>query len=159
MQHAHNIPLRTTYNNYLQLSNGLTTRAKRGGSSTPPTPLELGSGAQVLSQIHKENITMCMSTLKVKRGPGLSADMITEEDPVTRIPPGVSQGWAGTDATDRPSASAPERKTVLMMMGQILPRFPNECPQTKRVGSLPRWLLLLSHGLYCFSRTLRFKQD
>ena len=124
VQHAHNTPLRITYNNYLQLSNGLTTRAKRGRSSTPPTPLELGSGAQVISQIHKENITMCISALKVNRGPGLSADI---------IPP-----WAGTDAADRPSASAPDRKTVLRMMRQILPRFPSKCPQVKKVGALPQ---------------------
>ena len=85
---------------------------------------------------------MCMSALKVNRGPGLSADI--------SLLATYDQGWAGTDATDRPSASAPEWKAAPMMMGQILPRFPNECLQTKRVGSLPRWLLLLSHGLYCF---------
>ena len=147
VQHAHNTPLRITHTNYLtlcfhepgQLSPGQRP-GKRGRSLTPLLPLELGSGAQVISQIHKENTIRCMSALKVNCGPGLSADISFLAT--------YDQGWAGTDATDRPSASAPERKTVPMMMGQILPRVPNECLQTKRVGSL-RWLLLTTHGLCC----------
>ena len=82
---------------------------------------------------------------EVNRGPGLSADIIPL---ATRLPP--VQEWAGTDATDRPSVSAPERKTAPPMMGQILPRFPNECLRIKRVGSLPRRLLPSSHGQCCY---------
>ena len=114
---------------------------------TPLLPLELGSGAWFLERgcdprIRKENIIMCVIALKVNCGPGLSADISFQAT--------YDLGWAGTDATDRPSASAPERKTAPMMMGQILPRVPNECLQTKRVGSL-RWLLLSTHGLCCIT--------
>ena len=61
VQHAHKTPLRITYNYCLplcshelgQLSNGRRP-TERGRSSVPLLPLELGSGAQVVLQIHKE---------------------------------------------------------------------------------------------------------
>ena len=87
------LPLRITYEH--QLSAGPLLPRERGWSTTPPWPLELGSGAQVTSQIHKETTIAYASTPKY-REPGLSV----------RQYPFYGRGRT---RTDRPSASAPER--------------------------------------------------
>ena len=97
--HAHNTAANYSYDLTLcshepgELSVG-PLPTERGRSPTPLLPLELGSGAQVISQIHKENIIMRVSA------PKSTVDQVFQQT--------VSLQWAGTDAADRPSASAPE---------------------------------------------------
>ena len=114
VQHAHNTPLRITYNRYMNhgshelwILSSLRLLGQRGRSPTPPEPLELGSGAQDSILIRKGNNTTCVSTLNVNCGPGF---------PECIIPP-----WVGTDAAGKSSISVPEGKVVLPMMRRTFP--------------------------------------
>ena len=101
------LPLRTIH--VYQLSAGPLLPRERGWSPTPLRPLELGSGAQVTSQIHKENIIAYTSTPKYRR-PCASA-------PVGRTTP-------------------PMMGSVLLSRGDCLPK---ECLRIRKVGLLPCW--------------------